>query len=402
MAPVPDEELLKKQLTRMQGQQFADNNINGKGVRIAVFDAGFPGVDKHEAFKHLRDGKKILKTWDFVKNREFVYAYSSHGTSTLSCITGIYKGIPIGLATESEFLLARTEMSNREPLSEEENWLAAAEWADKNGADIISSSLGYTYHRYFTKDMDGKKSLVTRAANMAASKGMLVINSAGNEGNTKWKFIGAPADADSVLSIGGIAPESNYRISFSSYGPTADKRMKPNVCAFGTAFVAGKVGFTTASGTSFSCPLISGFAACAWQTHRNLTNMELFKEIEKSGDLYPYFDYAHGFGVPQADYFIKCNTKSEISNIPPFTYEVKDGFLEVSITGFPEEDTLNVITDEKEVLLYYNIQKPDNSLRFYYVIAVYSKKPLQIDLSKVPKGDKINLFYKRHLETYQN
>ncbi len=402
MIPAPDEELLKKQLTRMGGQQFAENNIHGKGVRIAVFDAGFPHVDTHEAFAHLRDGKRILKTWDFIKKRENVYGYSSHGTSTLSCIAGMYKGTPVGLATEAEFLLARTEMSSREPYAEEENWLAAAEWADKNGADIISSSLGYTYHRYFTKDMDGKKSLVSRAANMAASKGILVVNSAGNEGNTKWKFIGAPADADSVLSIGGIDPESDYRISFSSYGPTADKRMKPNVCSFGTAFVANENGYGSASGTSFSCPLISGFAACAWQTHRNLTNMELFKEIEKSGDLYPYFDYAHGFGVPQASYFVKSKTESDNNEEPPFTFEIKEGNLEVSINGFSEEDTLSIITDEKENLLFYNIQKPDNTLRFYYVIAVYSKKPLQIDLSTIPKGDKINLYYKRHLETYQN
>jgi len=393
-----DEDLLKKQLDRMQGAQFTNNQLNGKGIRIAVFDAGFPSVNTHEAFEHIRAGNRIIKTWDFVKKREYVYDYSSHGTMTLSCIAGIYKDIPIGLATEAEFLLARTEMSAREPFSEEQNWLAAAEWADKNGAHIISSSLGYVKERYFPKDMNGKKSLVTRAANMAASKGMLVVNSAGNEGTSVWKIIGAPADADSVLSIGGYDPYSDYHISFPSYGPTADKRLKPNVCAFGTAFVADKASFTTADGTSFSCPLVAGFAACAWQSNRSLSNMQLFKELEKSADLYPYFDYAHGYGIPQADYFINKGTQL---NEEKFSTEVNDNVLEVKINNFIETD---ILSDEnyKEKLLFYNIQKPDGTLHKYYVISVYSEKPLTIDLSNIEKGNRINISYEGYFKTYQN
>ncbi len=165
--------------------------------------------------------------------------------------------------------------------------------------------------------MNGKKSLVARAANMAASKGMLVVNAAGNDGETKWKHLGTPADADSVLSVGGISPESDYHFSFSSYGPTADKRLKPNVCAYGAVMESGKKGLTTTYGTSFASPLVAGFAACAWQTNRRLNNMELFKEIEKSADLYPYFDYAHGYGVPQAGYFInRQKYNEEITTLP--------------------------------------------------------------------------------------
>ncbi len=202
-----------KQLRRMQGEFFVEAGIDGKGIRIAVFDAGFPKVDVHQAFKHLRDNHLIIKTWNFPLKKENVYGWNSHGTMTLSCIAGmgsqeslIYndseiKNVKLGLATGAEFLLARTEISI-EPGREEVWWMQAMEWADKNGADIISSSLGYGDARHDVSDMDGKKCLVSRAANMAAAKGMLVCNSMGNEGDKKsWKtqsrfqIISAPSAA---------------------------------------------------------------------------------------------------------------------------------------------------------------------------------------------------------------
>src|SRR5690606_11480520 len=152
--------------------------------------------------------------------------------------------------------------------------------------------------------MNGITALISRSANMAARKGILVVNSAGNEGsNTEWVSIGAPADADSVLAVGGISPWTNLHVSWSSYGPSADKRIKPNVCAFGHSMVMTDKGISEATGTSFASPLTAGFAACVWQADTTLTNMELFELIEKSGDLYPYYDYAHGYGVPQASAF---------------------------------------------------------------------------------------------------
>ena len=271
--------------------------MDGSGIRIAVFDGGFPSWNSHPAFEHLRQGERILKTWDFTRNRENVDRGISHGTSVLSCIAGVYNNRPLGLASGASFLLAITEVRT-EPFSEEQNWLAAAEWAHKHGADIINSSLGYTNNRYFTDQMDGKTPFVTRAANKAAAQGMLVVNAAGNEGTGNWKIIGAPADADSVLSVGGIDPATYRHINFSSYGPTFDQRMKPNVVAFGTAMAAKKQGTKSVSGTSFASPLMAGFAACAWQTDTAMSNMELFRRIEESGHLYPYFDYAHGFGIP--------------------------------------------------------------------------------------------------------
>jgi hypothetical protein len=227
--------------------------------------------------------------------------------------------------------------------------------------------------------MDGT-SFVAKAANMAARKGILVCNSMGNEGNDKsWHVLITPADADSVLSVGGIedTPDSYKKIKFSSYGPTADGRRKPNVVAFGRACVANKNGKTTyAEGTSFSCPLVAGFAACAWQTRRNLTAMQLKAEIEKSGDVYPYFDYAIGYGVPQAGYF----TDSVRPTIEPtFTFEKQGDALTIQLKPFDKEtDVFYNLTDETgRVVLYEHAnangaatitikQQPSVTVNVYY------------------------------------
>ena len=314
---------LADQLLRMQGQLFREAGIDGSGVRIAVFDGGFPKVNTHNAFKHLRDNGRILKTWNFCDRKENVYGWNSHGTMTLSCIAGRMKGQDIGLATGAEFLLARTEVE-AEPFKEEVWWMQAVEWADRNGANIISSSLGYGKDRYYTKDMDGK-SYVAKAANLAARKGMLVVNSAGNEADDNhWQYIITPSDADSVLCVGGIEHSlTRYNhISFSSFGPTADGRQKPNVCAFGHAWAASPMkdgAYEMVYGTSFSCPLVAGFAACAWQASKGKTNMELFDLIQRSADLYPYCDYAFGYGVPQASFFLNKQQNTQAN--PTFRFE---------------------------------------------------------------------------------
>ncbi|MDO4217869.1 MAG: S8 family serine peptidase [Bacteroidales bacterium] len=313
---------LTEQLIRFQGAQFRDNNIDATGIRIAVFDGGFPAVNTHDAFKHLRDGGRIKATWNFCNKKENVYGWSTHGTMVLSCIAGIINGQQLGLATGAEFILARTEIES-EPFKEEVWWAQAAEWADKNGANVINSSLGYGKERHFTYEMDGR-SYVAKAANMAARKGMLICNSAGNEGDdSRWKTIITPADADSVLCVAGIEDNLTlYRhIEFSSYGPGADGRLKPNIAAFGHAIVANPKKdheTTEAYGTSFSSPLCAGFCACAWQTRPGLTAMQMKEEIEKSCDRYPYFDYALGYGVPQASYFIE---KQHPAPEPTFSFK---------------------------------------------------------------------------------
>ncbi|CAG5078417.1 S8 family serine peptidase [Parvicella tangerina] len=306
------EKLLLKEQTKWLGADvFREKEITGNGVRICIIDAGFPSVDYADEFEHLRGN--IKGTWDFHKNRSDVYRFNNHGAAVLSCVGGTTEdGVDIGMATGSEYLLARTELIFKEGLSEEEDWLMAVEWADKNGADIINSSLGYTTSLYFKEDMDGETALISRAANMAARKGILVVNAAGNDGDGYWKYIGAPADADSVLTVGGINPWTGIHTSFSSYGPTADMRMKPNVSAFGHVIAAnGKGKLSETQGTSFASPLMAGYAACVMEMYPDLKVMEIYQMIEASSHLYPYFDYAHGFGIPNASRLGKAQIESQ-------------------------------------------------------------------------------------------
>ncbi len=379
-----------KQITSLEGQLFRPLKIDGKGIRIAIFDGGFPKVDIDSAFVHIRKNNRIISTYDFTKNKDFVYYSNTHGTMVLSDIAGIYEDEELGLATSSEFLLAKTEV-NTEPLAEEEYWLAAVEWADKNGADIINSSLGYGVERYFREQMDGT-SLISRAANMAFDKGILVVNATGNEGELKyWKYIGAPADASHVLSVGGIDPYTDYHIPFSSYGPTADGRMKPNVSAMGEAVVISKKGAEIAQGTSFASPLVAGFAACVLEMHPEYTTQQLFDEIQKSGNLYPYYDYAHGYGIPKASYFTKKKSEPLIAT---FRFQIKNQNLSVKIL-----DYTNSKIGQKEYL-YYHISKPDGFLKDYGLIDVYQQNALEIDLRKYRKGDIVRVFYKAYTSEY--
>lgn len=376
------------QVKRFNAGFFEQQNIDGKNVVIAVFDAGFNSVNKHPAFSHVFERNGILKTFDFIKNTEEVYHGGTHGTMVLSNICGIDNGKKLGLATGANFLLARTEFTYFEPFSEEENWLMAAEWADKNGADIINSSLGYTKKRYNTNQMDGKTSLVSKAAKIAISKGILVVNSVGNDGHKSWEIIVTPADVDSVLSVGGIDPSSDVHIFFSSYGPTANNKRKPNVVAFGKTITAvSNSSIKSAFGTSFSSPLVTGFAACALQLHPSYTNMQLFKEIERSGHLYPYFDYAHGYGVPQADYF--TGNKKPVK--PTFEIDKNEKELVVKLLINYSETTIN---EPYESYMFYHLEDSKGILRKYKVIKVSSTTPLTISIDTLIKYRILRIHYK--------
>lgn len=343
------------QVALMQGEKFQKKGINGKGVRIAVFDGGFPDVDTHPAFKHLRDNHQIIKTWNFATKKENVYGYNSHGRMVLSCIAGIMNDTTmLGLAPGAEFLLARTEVE-AERMKEEVWWVQALEWADQNGASIVSSSLGYGKELHNLKDMNGT-SIVAKGAATAISKGILVCTAMGNEGSDgNWKMLVTPADADGVLSVGAVNALDS-RESYSSFGPTADGRRKPNVVACGNDMVAmGKGNFAYAQGTSFATPMVSGFAACVKQMHPEWTTVQLLEEIEKSGNHYPYFDYAFGYGVPQAGYF----TDGKKESVHAFDLAEDDDYLYI----IP-------VNSEKTGKLFYNIQNGDGSLENYDVLSL--------------------------------
>jgi len=384
-----EKSLLYKQTALMQADSFWQAGYTGKGIKIAVFDAGFPGVDKNPVFEHLRRNNRIIKTYDFARKKEEVYSHNEHGSMVLSCIAGKTGNKNMGLAPDAQFLLARTEVS-AEPFSEEENWLAAVEWADKNGADIINSSLAYTYHRYFTYQMDGQTSLVAKAANMAARKGMIVVNAMGNDGDLDWKVLATPADADSVMSVGAINPYTGFHANYSSFGPNSRFKQKPNVTASGTVIAAGKSKLQEVQGTSFATPLVSGFIACAWQSRPFLTNMQLFALIEQSANLYPYFDYAHGYGIPQASFF---TSGAERDLAPTFDFVLDNNKLIVRIDK-------KLIIRKADNFLYYNIKNEEGIIQKYWLIDVYQKDAVVLELAEIPENGSVTVHFKGFTDVY--
>ncbi|MFN7708872.1 MAG: S8 family serine peptidase [Sphingobacteriia bacterium] len=366
------------QMQRLGMDSLRAHGLTGKGVTVAVFDAGFPEVNKAPAFSHMR----ILKTWDFVESTENVYDHNDHGTMVLSCIGGMAASKPIGLATEASFLLARTEKAVGEPFEEEVWWMQAAEWADKEGADIISSSLGYNRPRYHPSQMDGRSSYVSRAANVAASKGILVINAAGNEGSNSWKYLITPADADSVMAVGGTDPTTDYAIGFTSYGPTADGRLKPNVCAPGHTAVYNGEELTLAYGTSFAAPLVAGFAACARQYLPGLTAMELKARIERTGHLAPYYDYAHGYGIPQARKLLHENAQPDTTvriRVNEYTEGKRKG--EKYQEAYALLDRVLLPGTDQPGMIFYHVADQAGVLKAFFVAQVTGKGVIKLSIN---------------------
>ena len=386
------EEILKSQINSMQGLLFHQKGYKGNGIRIAVFDAGFTKANKSIFLKHLFEKEKILKAHDFIKNDTIKYKFSHHGRMTLACIAGKKDETLIGIATEAEFLLARTEYSLWEVFKEELYWLKAAEWADKNGAYIINSSLGYEKKRYCKSDMNGKSTFVTLAALTAAKKGILVINSAGNSGDKAWRIITAPADADSILTVGGTMCCNPIHIDFSSFGPTYDGRIKPEVVANAEVMSDGITKLSKVYGTSFSAPLISGFAACAWQANKTLTNMQLRQKIIESSSLYPYFDYAHGYGIPQASSFLdnkRIKRKTQIENL--IKVYGSDEFIYIAVKN-PEN---------KENVVYYKVCDENDNIINYGAGTTLPKKETILYLNRAFVTDKkLIIYFLGNIKTY--
>ncbi len=260
-----------------------DLGFTGEGVTICVMDAGFGNLT-HEVFQNMN----IIAKYDFVDGSSIMGSHS-HGTAVLSILGGFKEGQLIGPAYGADFILARTEDVSSETPVEEDNWVAALEWADSIGVDITSTSLGYLdfdppYTSYTWENMDGNTAIITIASDLAVARGIFVVNSAGNEGfhPTRNTLI-APADGDSVIAVGAVN-SSGVRVSFSSVGPTVDGRIKPDVMAMGSGVYYASLfgnGYFNGGGTSFSCPLVSGAAALLLQANPNLSPMQL-RELFRS------------------------------------------------------------------------------------------------------------------------
>jgi serine protease AprX len=340
------------QIDMIGGVCMHNKGFTGEGMQIAVLDAGFSEVDSLPIFDSLRTNKQILGTWDFVDNDSGVYTEHSHGTMVLSTMGGNDPGLIVGTAPKAKYWLLRTEAGATEFVIEEDNWISGAEFADSVGVDILTTSLGYTTfdsivvngsnvvnpdnHTY--KDMNGNTCRISIGTDIAVSKGMFAVCSAGNSGGSPWNFIGAPADADSVLAVGSVDSLKRYS-TFSSQGPSYDGRIKPNVVAQGQdAVVAnawGGGGVIKANGTSFSGPITAGMVACLWQAHPTLTNMQLLNSIQQTASQFSTPDGMKGYGV--SDF---CAANSALSVIDKPAYE--GDVLEVYPNPFGESTTLLV------------------------------------------------------------
>ncbi|MEM6343026.1 MAG: S8 family serine peptidase [Bacteroidota bacterium] len=283
-----------------------EKGVTGRGVRIAVFDAGFKGADTISVFDSLRTDERLIAAKDFVDNDDEVYHASAHGTQVLSTIAANLPGKMVGMAPHVTVLLARTEDAASETRQEEHNWVKAVEWADSIGVDIIHSSLGYALfdtkaESYEYKNMDGNTTIISRAADMAAARGIIVTVSAGNEGSHPWRHITAPCDADSVLCIGSVDRYTKHSL-FSSIGPSADGRVKPDVVAMGslTTVASPNNRISRSNGTSFSGPLIAGLVACLVEAHPERSNMEIIQAVRLSADQFVFPDEKYGYGIPNA------------------------------------------------------------------------------------------------------
>jgi subtilisin family serine protease len=294
-----------RQIMMLNGHCLHEQGYQGEGMLIAVIDAGFTNVDSFTAFDSIRNNGQILATRDFVDKGTGVYEDHTHGMKVLSTMAGNIPGQFLGTAPKADYLLLRSEIGDDfEYKIEEDWWIEAAEFADSMGADIITSSLGYVEYmdstqNYTYENMNGNTARITRAADIAASKGMLVVTSAGNYRKEPWHYISAPADADSVIAVGAI--KSDFTITdFSSAGPSYDGRVKPNVVAMGegTAVIQDGGYIGTGKGTSYSGPIIAGMAACLWQSFPDASNMEIINAIDKSADRYTNPDSLYGYGLP--------------------------------------------------------------------------------------------------------
>ena len=282
------------------------DDYSGEGIIIAVIDAGFTNVNTIGAFDRLRTNNDLLDGYDFVDRNSDVYAYTgnTHGTKVLSTMGGYIQDNYVGSAPDASYYLFRTEDAASENPVEESYWVEAAERADSLGVNIINSSLGYTVYDnpsydYTPNDMNGQTAFISKGANIASEKGILVVTSAGNSGGGSWQIVGAPADASNVLSIGAVDENGDYA-PFSSRGSIIQPTQKPDVVAKGAsaAVINENNTIVTNNGTSFSSPIMAGGIACLWQALPNATNEEIKQYVRMSATQFNTPDFFLGFGIP--------------------------------------------------------------------------------------------------------
>jgi Subtilisin-like serine proteases len=286
------------------GEFLHDIGLRGQSMILSMLDAGYNNYTSLSAFDSVNANAQILGVYDFVDHDNSVVEDNAHGMECFSTIAANLPGQFVGSAPKADFYLFRTEDVNSEYPIEEHNWVCGAEKADSAGTDVISSSLGYTTfdntafnHTY--ADMDGKTTIAAKGATIAARKGMLVFNSAGNDGANSWHYISTPGDADSIVTVAAVST-TGQPASFSSFGPSSDGRIKPDVASVGQGTIVETPTNTIAagSGTSFACPNIAGLGTCLWQGFQELNNIKIIQALQQASNLATAPDNHIGYGIP--------------------------------------------------------------------------------------------------------
>lgn len=294
------------QIEQLNGVVLHERGYLGQGMWVGICDGGYLDVDGHEVFADMRDNGRLLGTRDYVYKNGIVYTDSSHGTSCLSLMAGNVPGKYVGTAPLASYFLCRTEDVNSESLLEEYNWVSAAEFLDSLGVDVISTSLGYitfdnSQFDHVYEDADGATCAITIGSEIACSRGIMCVTSAGNEGGSDtYPYISAPADGENVFTIGAVGANGN-RAYFSSIGPTYDGRIKPDVMAHGYGVTVASPGYDSyyeGSGTSFSCPVLAGMLTCFWQANKHLKPEVIREVLRQHSDRYSNPDNEYGYGIP--------------------------------------------------------------------------------------------------------
>lgn len=398
-----------RQINMINGDYLHQLGYCGSGILIGVIDAGFWGVNQIHAFDSLWMNNQIEGFIDFVDPMSNIFEQSTHGMMVLSIMGGNMPGAIVGTAPKASYWLIRSEDADTEFLIEEDNWVSAIEFADSAGVDVINSSLGYTTFDDTTiirtyAQMTGKVSHASIAATIAGRKGMIVCNSAGNSGEKPWRYIGTPADADSILTVGAV-DENRAVATFSSVGPSFDGRVKPEVATMGQqTWVVNQAGEpVSGNGTSFASPVLAGTVACLWQAFPNKSNYEIMDAIIRSADKYNQPDTLTGYGIP--DFMIAYQILSLNVNIPK---NEKNQLLSVFPNPFSDYFSVNIqsksstqatmeIYDSKGIQIYksinLNLEIGENAFRFSdaYVIpkGMYFLKLNTADSSNVIRMIKI-------------
>ena len=355
-------------------------NVKGAGIKIAVFDAGFKNADQLHCFKDLKNQNRMIPVYNY-NNSNSIYEGDFHGTAVLGCMASFIKDTIIGAAPEATYYLFATENPSFESPIEEYHWALAAEKADSIGVHLINSSLGYTEFddskfNYTPFSLDGKTAISTKAAQIASEKGIIVVNSAGNQGNKSWKYLSAPSDAKDVVSVGAIDINENIA-SFSSRGFTTTPTLKPNVCAVGVQSLClwDSSGYYFANGTSFSAPIITGLIACMWQSNPSLKPFEIRDWLHRISTNFNHPNFDIGFGIPKINNEIDTNLNLIIYPNPTKDYLIietnntdTDSIIEISLYSFLHSNPSKIYNSQsKSQYLWLDLRDYSPGLYFLNV-----------------------------------